>query len=482
MAENDINGILSVSKDDKNSETPEDTVEVDENEESRNNFLTSVPSLTEEATVFTHVQELLNANNDTPETEWIANALQERFGDNYDIYELANDKSHAQDFLLIGLQYIREKCDNIKTKAFSLNTEDLNGCIKEINNLALLQIDANKFSRDDYNDLIRKRVKNIKILRDTYTAFCLGRQIFEQIVSGAETDASQIMVEDSVQHLEELYAVGILNKEQLALGYHNIAVLFEKEAKQKNDLRGISLQNDKVNRYMMKALSLTADVRLIKTCYECIPDNYSNKMQMVREACDRAFDEREDLSDSALFTLHLLYGKSLENVSIRERFLPSFGDSKKEALSHYKQAFIHAGTQEQQTQILRSIARLQKEIEPDKYFNTKMELISNHLSGKTRIKEFIRLAAETGKTDRKILSLESAANELVDAEHLPQKERSLLLTNIISTLRSLYSPKEIKKLAVLKRLEKEYCQQMPDENFELLRISSRGHDYFSEDR
>lgn len=459
----------------------EKTIETSDDEQSQKNMIAAVPVLGRESTIYTYVQELLNAEEDTSEAEWIQNALQEKFGDGYNLQELAADEKHAGDFFAIGLRYLQEQCEKIKTNAFSLNAENLNSCIEDINNLALLQIDASKYSRDNYNKLVRKRIKHIKPLHDTFEVFNTGRQIFEQITSGTETDTSQIMIEDSVQHLEELYSGSVISKEQLALGYHNIAVLFEKSARQKNELKEVITQTGKKNDYMKKALSLTSDVKLIKTCYECLPDNYPSKMQMIREACDRAF-ENGNLNSSGLFTLHRLYGKSLEAVSIGERFSPSYAASQAEALSHYKMALSYAQTPEWQAKILRSISKLQKTDSPDEYYTTRMDLISNHLKGKTKIKELLKLAAEVTSPEKKILSLESAANELADAGQLPKEERSLLMSNVIHNLRELYTPSEKKKLAVLNMLEKKYCRPEKKNNTGLLRISSKGNDYFSENR
>lgn len=459
----------------------EKTIETTADEQSQKNMIAAVPPLSEEGTIYTYVQDLLNAGEDTSEAEWIQNALQEKFGESYNLEKLAGDEKYAADFFAIGLHYLQEQCEKIKTNAFSLNAENLNSCIEDINNLALLQIDASKYSRDNYNRLVRKRIKHIKLLHDTFEVFNTGRQIFEQITSGAETDTSQIMIEDSVQHLEELYSGNVINKEQLALGYHNIAVLFEKSARQKNELKEVVTQTDKKNDYMKKALSLTSDVKLIKTCYECLPDNYPAKMQIIREACDRAF-ENGNLSNSGLFTLHRLYGKSLETVSISERFSPSFAASQAEALSHYKMALSYAQMPEWQAKILRSISKLQKTDSPDEYYATRMDLISNHLRGKTKIRELLKLAAEVTSPEKKILSLESAANELADAGQLPKEERSLLMSNVIHNLRQLYAPNEKKKLAVLSTLEKKYCRPEKKSNIGLLRISSKGNDYFSENR
>ena len=67
---------------------------------------------------------------------------------------------------------------------------------------------------------------------------------------------------------------------------------------------------------MGKALRLTSNPQLIKTCFEYLPDNMNKKMLFVREACDRALENYQNDS-AALYKIHTLYGKSMTKEYIK---------------------------------------------------------------------------------------------------------------------------------------------------------------------
>ena len=73
--------------------------------------------------------------------------------------------------------------------------------------------------------------------------------------------------------------------------------------------------------------------------------------------------------------------------------------------------------------------------------------------------------------------MESAANELIDCAEIKKSEKSLLMSNVINTLRPLYS-KDKSKNKILDKIEAEYCQKEEKTDVVISRISSKGHDYF----
>ena len=73
--------------------------------------------------------------------------------------------------------------------------------------------------------------------------------------------------------------------------------------------------------------------------------------------------------------------------------------------------------------------------------------------------------------------LECAVNELIDSEDIKAQEKSLLLKNVISKLRPLYG-NDKEKLDNLANLEKKYCLKPKEEELLIVRVSSKGGDYF----
>lgn len=108
---------------------------------------------------------------------------------------------------------------------------------------------------------------------------------------------------------------------------------------------------------------------------------------------------------------------------------------------------------------------------------TKMMLVEQCLEGKSKVRELLRLSDEVDKKELKPVLLECAVNELIDSEGIKAQEKSLLLKNVISKLRPLYG-NDKEKLDNLANLEKKYCPKPKEEELLIVRVSSKGGDYF----
>lgn len=374
--------------------------------------------------------------------------------------------------------YMNAVCEEMKDNAFSLNASNVNASLETMYKLMDMKIASdNQFSVSEIEKTARRRISEIPQLQETFEVVNAGRDIYNMIAANGEIVTTQIEVENKVQLLEDLYNANIMDQEQMAHGYHNIAILMERLSRQKTESLGKNAERIASYDYMSKALRLTGNPQLIKTCFEYLPNSATNKMLFVREACDRALEANIG-DESALFKIHNLYSKSIleEQKNLHFNELPKA--QYQEAVYHYREALKYAGTPEMKVKVLRSLAKLQNRFSSEQAFETRYELAEKYLEGKIKVRELLKLSLETRNSATKQILLEGAANELIDSNGIKKEEKSLLLSNVVHQLRPMYEKEHPEKLEVLDKIEKKYCQKEPKKTFNISRFSSKGNDYF----
>ncbi len=425
------------------------------------------------------LQDLFTKPENSPEKIWLDDEVREWFESQG---TPLNDNSldmevdiHSEIGEKIYQDYLDTICYKVKTDTFSLNADKVNSAFETLYEFAAVQF-ASEISTGKMDKVIRARLETIPQLEETYVVATIGRDLYGMMNSDAAS-TSQIEVENKVQTLEDLHDVNIIDNEQMALGYHNIAIVLERMSRNKNEGLGANKERLASYDYMSKALRLTADPQLIKTCYEYLPNTQNKKMQYVREACDRAL-VANDGDKTALYKIHTIYSKTLEIENNTSHFTLVSDENYAEAMYHYQEAFANANTKERQAKVLRNMAKLQKNADKAASYVTRAELAEHYLTGKAKVRELLRLASDVSKPETKQALYESAANELIDSAEIKNGEKSLLLSNVIHHLRPLYGNNKT-KLDNLDKLEKQYCTKPKNKEFSLLRASSKGNDYFN---
>ena len=374
--------------------------------------------------------------------------------------------------------YMDELCESLKNNSLSLDADKINDSLQVVYKMLDMRLSNNEeLNQQDIIKAAYRRVSEIPKLQETFEVVNIGYNIFNMLnrVSTPSGIVSRIEVENKIQKLEDFHNANIVNDDQMAMGYHNIAILIESLSAQKKDRMGDNNERLASYDYMGKALRLTSNPNLIKTCFEYLPDEMSKKMLFVREACDRALADNKN-DEATLLKIHTLYAKSLVRKLNDVGFNILSDEDYKEASYHYYEALKYASNKETKAKVLRGLIKLQKN-HPEKMIKTKMMLVEQCLEGKSKVRELLRLSDEVDKKELKPVLLECAVNELIDSEDIKAQEKSLLLKNVISKLRPLYG-NDKEKLDNLANLEKKYCLKPKEEELLIVRVSSKGGDYF----
>lgn len=425
------------------------------------------------------LQDLFTKPENSPEKIWLDDEVREWFESKG---TPLNDNSldmevdiHSEMGEKIYQDYLDTICYKVKTDTFSLNADKVNSAFETMYDFAAVRF-ANELSIGKMDKVIKARFETIPQLDEAYFVATIGRDLYGMMNSN-EVKTSQIEVENKIQTLEDLHDVNVIDNEQMALGYHNIAIVLERMSRNKSEGSGTNKERLVSYDYMSKALRLTVDPQLIKTCYEYLPNTQGNKMLYVREACDRAL-VANDGDKTALYKIHTIYSKTLEIENNTSHFTLVSDENYAEAMYHYQEAFANANTKERQAKVLRNMVKLQKNADKAASYVTRAELAEHYLTGKAKVRELLRLASDVSKPETKQALYESAANELIDSAEIKNGEKSLLLSNVIHNLRPLYGNDKT-KLDNLDKLEKQYCTKPENKEFSLLRASSKGNDYFN---
>ncbi len=395
------------------------------------------------------------------------------FGEDFQIKDLPNDINDKR-MRAVAADYLNIRINRIKDQSISLDPLSINDAMAGINDLiGISQSAVEDLSKDDYDKIVGLRIANIKELTQMYDVYNLGRDILNKASIEGLAAVSQIDMENKTHQAEVYHHEGIINSEQMAKFYYNMALVNELRNPANVTRNGNSLSGG----YMKKALELTQDVTLVKACYDRMPDWKGNKQSLIGNALDKIL--RNSTNNTEIGKAHMLYAKNVISKDISGVFSRKKDIEYQEAMYHYNEAFKFAATNEEKTSVLRSMAKLQKKFDRKGYTQTSIVLAGNFMSGKNKVKELIGIAAYTDDKKLKKELLESAVNELVDTADIKTGERSLLLKNIGNNLRGLYTPEEKDKISVLSSLEKKYCiDDNVMNNMPLRKISSKGNDYF----
>mgnify|MGYP007115463248 FL=1 len=284
--------------------------------------------------------DLFNKPDNTPEKQWLYQQINDYLQAGSFTEEDANNLNHPV-YNEIYQNYLNDLSYDIKSDVFSLDADKVNSAIEKLQNLACMQFASNLESAKQFDKVMRIRLSSVPQLEYAFETAVVGRDIFNMINSSSNSVATQIEVENKVQSLEDLYDYKIIDNEQMAFGYHNIAILMEQLSRKKSDRMGNNNEQLASYDYMGKALRLTSNPQLIKTCFEYLPDNMNKKMLFVREACDRALENYQNDS-AALYKIHTLYGKSMTKEYIKSFLHIKNYSEYKETVYHYKEAFNYA--------------------------------------------------------------------------------------------------------------------------------------------
>ncbi|MDO4162300.1 MAG: hypothetical protein Q4D80_04785 [Pseudomonadota bacterium] len=417
--------------------------------------------------------DLFNKPEDSAEREWLNEELVRYIDEGKLKPDEVLTEEHPVSEALYN-DYLEGLCYNFKTDAFALDADKVNIAIEKLQKMALITF-PNDITTSKMDKAIIHRFSRIPPLADAYEVMAAGRDIFNMINSTSSSMATQIEVENKVQHLEDLYEYNVIDEEQMAFGYHNIAILMERLSQQKTEKNNEPLAKQAYD-YMSKALRLTSNPKLIKTCFEYLPVNMSKKTLFVLEACDRALEKNKD-DASSRYKLHMMYSKAIETEikKLHLGLLPE--DDYNMAVYHYREALNDTSSKDLKIKTMRGLIKLQQSKKTKDAYFSHMELAEKYLEGKIKVRELMKLALETKNPQLQQVLYESAANELIDSNGLKKEEKSLLLSNVIGKLRPLYG-NDKEKLDGLNSLEKEYCQKQEKKEFLFARNSSKGNDYF----
>ncbi|MBE6453237.1 MAG: hypothetical protein E7012_07115 [Alphaproteobacteria bacterium] len=362
----------------------------------------------------------------------------------------------------------------IKDEALSLDDNGYETALSSYMDLIGLRVDFSKLTPEQVDIVVDQRAGNIPELVSTYQVVMVGRNF--SALQTKQVSLTNKAIEDQKHSILALYSDKAIDDEQLALSYHNIALLYEAYESDKNPYKGNDGRKDMVVDYMSKALRLTSNVELINTCIRYLPEEYGNKSVLVQEACERALKTEENNYPDAKFEIYSIYGNSLLKKDLKTSLTGKQKDSNNTAVIYYQEALRYASTDSDKLKTLHKILKLQKNVDKEAYFETGIELASLK-NGREKVLELMTLSYNVDGVKRRIL-LEGAANELIDDTNIPQRERVHLWKNIKNSLADLYKDNDIKKQH-LEEISNKYFKE--DKKVSIMPktiLSSKGKSYF----
>lgn len=368
---------------------------------------------------------------------------------------------------------LNETLGYIKEAALSMDSGDFDTAMNSFMNIIAVRVDLDKISKEQLDLIVEQRAQGIPEFMETYEVLSVGREFFS--LHSRNSFLTNIVIENLKRDVVDLYDRDIINNDQLAQGYHNIALLFEAYENTKSYYaRGDSPQ---VAEYMAKALSLTSNIELINTCINYMPEIGEKKVALIREACERALNSNRNQDDEARFSIYSIYAKSYISKNSSGVLNGKNRKDEETALIYYLEALKYARTDKDKIRTLHSIAKLQKKNDKQAYLATQLELTS-YLTGREKILELMTLSKNFEGRDKTTL-LESAVSELVDTSTIPEQERQIMWKNISSDLRTSYGNKKV-KIDYLDELEQRYFKSKKQKMIKPKRMSSSlGNDYFT---
>ncbi len=391
-----------------------------------------------------------------------------------------NPVSNKTQQLNLSAREINVILERIKNDSLSANPAYVINSLAIFNQLVGIDVDINEISIPELRGIVLQKTYKKPKMNYTFEVITLGNSFCN--MANGQSPATIRGIEELFQKARNLYNADILSNNQMAMAYHNIALIYSNIAKTNISGKGQNDAFNLANKYMVDALSLTDDIRLIKVCDAFLDDKTKNKNKILQNACDRALQKTSARDAIDRFQIYTLYASTFESSTINvNKISDNEYRNEKMAASYYKEALKYAVSEEDIMSTLRKIAAKQKAFDPRAYAKTKLTMIEN-LAGKRKVIELLKLAKATGiNAKTKIKLLESATNELVDTRSIPKDEKNLLWGNIRNDLSELYGNSN-RKINTLNKIESKFFRKTNEANIlpqRLNKRSSKGNNYFS---
>ncbi len=367
--------------------------------------------------------------------------------------------------------------ERIKDDSLSANPADVINSLAIFNQLIGIDVNMDEISIPELRGIVLQKTLQKPMLNYTFEVIALGNSFCNMALG--QSPATIGGIEELFQKARNLYNADIINNNQMAMAYHNISLIYVNMARSHmNEKKQKDFYNT-ANKYMLDALSLTDDIKLIKVCDTFLDNKTKYKNKILQNACERALQKTSNRDVIDRFQIYSLYAKTFENTGINKLSDTQHLNEKK-AASYYEEALKYAVSEEDIMGTLRNIASMQKIFDTQAYAKTKLAMIEN-LEGKRKVLELIKLSkvSEINNVTKTKL-LETATNELVDAKSIPSGEKLLLWKNINTDLTKLYGNNK-RKINTLNEIGNKFfsikdTREIPQN---LNRRSSKGNNYFS---
>lgn len=373
----------------------------------------------------------------------------------------------------VASEYLKDRIELIKNQSLSLDKGKNDKSFEEMFAIIGINIDISDIKEEVYDKIFTKRIGHNADLMEDYQVLTLNRNLAN--IYNQHSGYSELS--HYIAAMEEAYTEGAANREQLAQFYYNVSEIYKVEANGKNNMPDINRVYYRASEYRKKALTLTSKnitmISDIQTELKSFPDY---DPEQIIDACTRVIDNNIS-TEADKHKAHKLCADTLLNLQKIDGFA---GKNQRvdKAIKHYRAALAYSSQPEEKYDILNSIANAQKHIYPEEYFKTRIQ-IANMLEGRSRIREFEKLAGKTKDNNLQQTLFKACINEFRELEEINKDDR-LLYDRIDEKLRTLLPKDDTKTIRKLNQLRKKYGNSTTKKTQEpiILTMSSKGHDYF----
>lgn len=367
--------------------------------------------------------------------------------------------------------------ETVKLAAVSSDADTINAAWNAYTNVIGLSFNSENITPIQIEQSILQRTTLVPELQETYHVLSLGKEIYSML--NGEKNVNSLAIEDIIYRSKSFYAAEIIDNEQMARVYYNIGYLHCNYELSKGRNANIKTAAEFMDKYMLKSLSLTSNIELIRACGDNISDkSFSKKHEFTREACTRALKNKEQKDCFTRFQIYNTLAEScLEDKGSESLGYNKGDDRHKTAAIYYQAALRNAVTIDDTTKTLRNLSKCQSQFDKQAYFATRFKL-AGYLSGRERVLEMMRLSsAKEISSINRLRALETAANELIDSDILAE-EKKILWQNIKSNLEHYYGS-DNKKSERLEQIDKKYFHTKKAINPKIVTVkSSKGNNHF----
>ena len=367
--------------------------------------------------------------------------------------------------------------ENIRTLAVSPDADKASDAWLQYMSVLDINVDIEKTTLPEMGAIVNSRVSKLPKLQETYFVLMLGRNIHSLL--SEEKSSNSFSIENISSSAKCFYSAGIINDEQMARVYYSIGQLYSKYELSKNYNANPQRAARYIDKYALKALSLTGDMEMINACINDISEaSYDKRIEFTLEACERALKSPNQKDYFAKFQIYSLCGSCYqEKAKLSTITYKKDNDVYRRAAIYYQAALRYSLTDDDTEKTLRNLSKVQKMYDSTGYLATRVKLLS-YLEGKDKVIEAIKIASsESITTKNKERLLEVAANELIDSSVLAD-EKILLWQNIKQELSSIYGDDK-RKCSKLEKIDSKYFKSAKKGRFNIANIkSSKGNNHF----